>query len=111
KLDWELTWMNRFLHVVVLHVGNDPNVAGILSERVARILTLLGAFERLLPRILLRHTDRVEIEHVVVAFGEPDDVFIAAREAVLAMQPVLEAPDDTVSELHAERLTNAVDED
>lgn len=111
EFDWELARVLRFLYVVVLHVRYHPHVAGILAQWVAGVLALLRAFERLLARILLRYSDRIEIEHVVVALGEPHDVLVATGQAVLAVQPVLEAPDDAVAELHAQLFADLIDED
>ena len=58
--------MNRLLDVVVLNVGDDPDIAGILAKGISRELTGLWSFEMPLARILLRYTDGVKVEDVVV---------------------------------------------
>ena len=82
--------MLRLLHMVALDVGNVPQVARILAERVARQLPCFRPLEVLLARILLRDSDRIEVEEVVVRLSEPDDRFVPSGEALRTMKPVLE---------------------
>lgn len=52
ELDRELARVDRLFDMVVLDVGNDPDVARVLAKRVAGELAGLGAFEILLPGYL-----------------------------------------------------------
>ncbi len=103
--------MDGFLDVIVLHVRNNPYVAGILPKRIARVLSNLRSLEIFLSWIFLRYADSVEIEDVFVRLSEPQNRFIATGKAVLAVQSVLEAPNDPVAELQAELFANSIDID
>ena len=65
----------------LFHVWEDPHVAGTLPERVARHLANLRSLEMLLTGILRRHADRIQVEDVIIARGEPQDCFISTRKA------------------------------
>src|SRR5438552_2499767 len=93
ELDRELTWMDRFLHVVGLHVGEDPQVAGVLSQGVSGVLAGVLPLPGSLARVLLADPNGIEVEPVRVPLGEPQDHLVSAREALRAVQPVLEVPD------------------
>src|SRR5216110_870091 len=49
ELDRELAWMGRFLHVVGLHVREDPQVAGVLSQGCPVYWPAFFPFLALLP--------------------------------------------------------------
>ena len=101
--------MDRLLDVVVLDVGEYPDVAGVLAHRVAGQLAAPGALEVALVRVFGRDADRVEVEDVIVGRSEPVDGFVTPGEPLRAMQPVLEMPDDAVAELEAVVLEDAVE--
>jgi hypothetical protein len=96
--------------VIVLYVRNCPDVAGVFSEWIARILPGLRSLEIFLARIFLRHTDRIKIENTIGSLCEPQDRFITPREACPAVQPVFEAPNDPVTQPKAKPLGDAIDE-
>jgi hypothetical protein len=109
KFYWKLAGVDCLLDVVVLDVRDHPNIARIFTQWVAGVLALLRSFERFLARILLGHSNGIKIEDVIVAFGEPDDGFVTPTQTVLAVQSVLEAPDDAVTQLHPEFFANLID--
>src|SRR5437762_5626359 len=96
ELDRELAWMDRFLHVVGLHVGEDPHIAGVLSQGVSGVLAGILPLPGSLARVLLGDPNRIEVEPVRVPLGEPQDHLVSPREALRAVQPVLEVPDDAI---------------
>lgn len=53
------------------------------------------------PRIFGRHPYIIEIENVVVRFGEPQNRFVATGKPVGSVQAVPEMPDDAVSQFQA----------
>src|SRR5213080_1455132 len=95
----ELARMDRLLDVVRLDVRKDPDVARVLPERVAGVLAGARSLPGALAGILLRNADGVEVERVVAPLGEPEDHLVAARKPALAVEAVLEVPDDAVAEL------------
>src|SRR5207248_5711452 len=98
QLDRELAWVDRLLHVVGLHVGEDPHVARVLSQRVAAVLADVLPLPGSLAGVLLGDPDGIEVEGVGVTFGEPQDHLVASREAARAVQAVLEVPDDAIAQ-------------
>lgn len=68
KLNRELAGVNRLLYVVVLYIGDRPQISGVLAQGVAGILPGLRTFEVFLSRIFLWNADRIEVEDTVVAF-------------------------------------------
>jgi len=62
-----LARMDSFFHVVRFHVGDFPNVTGVLAQRVATKLALLRPLEILFLRVFLRHPDGIQIEGVLAA--------------------------------------------
>src|SRR5438552_16380804 len=102
--------MDRLLDVIMFDVWDDPDVSGIFSQRVAGILAGLWSFEILLSWILLGNSDRVEIENVIVCFGEPKNSFVPAGESTAAMQSVLEVPYDAIAQSESEVFANLIDE-
>ena len=98
ELDRELAWMGRFLHVVGLHVGEDPHVAGVLSQGVPGVLAGVLPLPGSLARVLLGDPNGIEVEPVRVPLGEPQDHLVSPREALRAVQPVLEVPDDAIAQ-------------
>ena len=102
QLHRELARVNRFLSVVVFNVRNYPYVAGVLAQRITGILADFCAFVILLARVLLWHPDSVEVKNIIVCLRKPQDGFITAGEAALAMQAVFERPDDVVPKFRAE---------
>lgn len=79
KLDRKLARVLGLLDVIILHVRENPYVAGILAERVSGKLPDLGSLEVLLVGIFGWDPDRVQIECVVLGLGEPQDRFVSAR--------------------------------
>lgn len=77
KLDGELAWVGSLLDVVVLYVGEDPEVTWVLAFGVAGVLTGLGSTIVLLAGVFLRDTYWVKVEEVLVALGEPKDGLIS----------------------------------
>ena len=65
--------MDCLLDMIAFDVGKYPHVTGILTERIARILSGFRAFEVFLTRIFLGHPDRIYVEVIVVRFGKPQD--------------------------------------
>jgi hypothetical protein len=53
QLNRELAGMNCFLDVVVFYVGDYPNIARILAERITGVFAFLRTFECLLAGICL----------------------------------------------------------
>lgn len=100
--------MRGLLDVVVLHVRDNPEVAGILAVRIPRQLPAPRPFEVSLARILGRHSDWVEIELVSVGLCKPIDGFVSTRQSLRAMQPVLEVPDNAVAHLEAVVFEDAI---
>ena len=78
QFDRELAGVDGLLDVVVFDVRDEPKVAGVFPLRVARVLADLRSLVVALARVLLGNPDRVEIEDVVIALGEPQDGFVAA---------------------------------
>ena len=70
--------MDRLFHVIVLDVGDDPEVPGVLAKGVAGILACFRPLEIFFAGILLGHPHRVEVEDVIVGLGEPDDGLVPA---------------------------------
>lgn len=93
----KLTRMIGLLDVVIFDVRENPNVAGILSQRITRELAGLRSLEVLFTRIFRWNANGVQIELVVI-LGEPKDCLMPPGKPLLAMQPVLEMPDDPVPE-------------
>src|SRR5687767_10025740 len=91
--------MFGFLDVIILHVRKNPNVAGILAERIAGQLTDLWSFEMFLIWIFGRHANRIEVEGVVLRFCEPKNGLVSSGQALRTMQAVFKMPDDPVSQL------------
>lgn len=60
-------------NVIVLHIGYDPDISGVLTERVRGQFTPPRPFECPLPWVLLRDSDGVQLEDVIRTFGEPED--------------------------------------
>src|SRR5437868_15210981 len=89
--------MNRLLFMVVLHVSKHPNVTGVLAVWMTRELALLLTSPMLLVLILLRHPYRVEIKHIFVRLGEPQDRLMPARELAPSVHAMLARPDDPVT--------------
>src|SRR5450759_3412670 len=102
--------MCRLFDVVRLHVGDHPNIAGVLAERVTRQLPPLRSLERSFVWVLLRHPHRVKVEVVALTLREPEDGLVAPAEPLRCMQPMLEVPDDPVSEPQSEPLEDRVQE-
>src|SRR5262245_26446411 len=71
QLHRKLAGMNGLLDVIVLHVGDDPDIAGVLPQRIAGVLPGPGSLEMLLAGVLLRRAHGVEIEDVAIGLGEP----------------------------------------
>src|SRR3989449_10264837 len=90
--------MDRLLHVVGLHVGEDPDVARVLSQWVSAVLAGVLPCPGALAGVLLGNPNGIEVEGVGVTLGEPQDHFVAPREAPGAVQPVLEVPDDAIAQ-------------
>src|SRR5437016_12824269 len=90
--------MDRLLHVVGLHVGEYPDVARVLSQRVSAVLAGVLPLPGSLAGILLGDPNGIEVEGVGVTLGEPQDHFVAPREAPGAVQPVFEVPDDAIAQ-------------
>ena len=106
----ELARVLSLLDVIALDVRYVPDVFRVLSLRIAGVLAGPRALIVLLPGILLRHQDRVQVENVVVRLGVPEDHFVAAAESVSAMQPVPESPNDAVPHLQAQRFEDRMEE-
>ncbi len=51
--------MLGFFNVIVFHVGDHPNVTGILAKWIARILSYLWALEMPFPGVFLRDSYRI----------------------------------------------------
>jgi hypothetical protein len=100
--------VSGLLSVIVFDVRNYPYVAGVLTQRITRILTDFCTFIILLARILLGDSDGVEIKNIIVCLRKPQDSFITPRETALAMQAVFEGPDDAVPKFQAETLADSV---
>jgi hypothetical protein len=96
NFNWELTGMIRFLNMVTLHVWDNPNIAGVLAQRITGVLATARTFVSLLSRVLLRDSYSIKIEDVVVTLGVPEDAFIASGKAPFAVQAMLEVPDNSV---------------
>ena len=94
--------MRRLLHVIVLHVGENPDIARILAQRIARQLAGPWPLEVALVRILLRHPNRIHIKVIAVRLGEPRDRLITPRKPLGAVQPVLEMPDNPIAHPQAQ---------
>src|SRR5262245_44109327 len=90
--------MDGLFDVVRLDVGENPNVSRIFPQRVASVLSDSAPLPRPLSRILLGHSDSIQAKRIVVALGEPQDHLVASRESSSAVEPMLEVPDDPVSE-------------
>src|SRR5262249_8338177 len=95
QLDRELARVERLLHVVVLHVRDDPHVARILPERMTGELPGAWTLVVTFPRVLLRYTNGIQAKDVVRT-AEPEDRLIPAGEPARAVEPVLEMPDDPI---------------
>ena len=82
--------------------GKSPKIGRVLAERIAAGLASfrISFFHRMaFARIELRHTDRVQIEYIVIGLGEPEQRFITTRQAFIRMKPEVESPDYTIPEL------------
>ena len=101
EFDWKLTRVNGFLDVIVFYIWKDPNVARILSQRIARKLSNFWPFEIFFAGILRRHADGIEIEDVIVAFREPHDRFVAAGKSLGTMKAMLEMPNNSIAKFEA----------
>ena len=94
--------MYGFFGVIVLDVGELPNIAGVFALGVTGEFADVGALEVALVGVLGRHPYGVEVPDVVVGFGPPVDRFIATRQSLGAVQAVSEVPDDAISQLQTE---------
>lgn len=106
----ELTGVDGFLGVIAFHVWNfpdkpipllfqkHPKIRGILSKRIPGRLTLVWPFVVCLSGVLGGNADGVKIEKVLVALGEPQKGFVASGKSARGMKPVVEVPDNTVSQ-------------
>jgi hypothetical protein len=108
ELNWKLARMACLFHMVGFHIRKYPNIAGILSQRIARKLTGLRAFEVFLAGILRWNPNRVQVECVIIALRQPKDSFVPARQLLGTMQTMLEVPNDAVAQLQAEFLENRI---
>ena len=55
----------------------------------------------LLVRVFLRNSDRIEMKRIFIALGEPRDCLMPPGQTFLAVQAMLELPDDSVSQLES----------
>jgi hypothetical protein len=87
--------------MIVLYIGDDPDVAGILPQRVRGKFTPPWALERALSRILLRNPNRIQVEHVVCTFCEPQNCLVPARQSLGAMKAMFKVPNNTIPQLES----------
>ena len=85
KFNRELAVVIRFFNVVRFHIGNDPDIAGVLSQGVARKLSGFGPFEIVLFGVFGRYSNGVQVKGIFIRFCEPEDCFVAARQSVGAV--------------------------
>lgn len=58
----------------------------------------------------MRGPNSVQVKDVLVRFCEPKHGFVSAGESALAVQTMLEIPDDSISKFQPQLLTNVVNE-
>src|SRR5262249_42942842 len=56
---------------------------------------------RTLPGILLWHPKPIEVELILVSFGEPQHNLVATREPIYRIASELEVPHDTIAQIDA----------
>lgn len=76
KLNRKLAGMVCFFNVIVFHVRDDPDIAWVLTQRVAGVLTDSWTLKCLLAWIFLRNADWVQVESVFVSLGEPNNCLV-----------------------------------
>jgi hypothetical protein len=100
--------MTGLFYMITFYVGDDPQVARVLTQWVARVFPGIRSFEVFLAGIFLWNANGVQVEDIIVSLGEPDDSLVSARKPLRAMQSMLEVPDDTVSHLQPKFHENRV---
>src|SRR5262245_60870693 len=98
KFDGKLAGVDRLLDVVRFNVREHPYVARILAKGIPRVFPDPSPLPGSLPRVLLGNSDRVKVEDVGVTLCEPQDHLVPPGETSIAVQSMLEVPDDAISE-------------
>lgn len=102
KLLRKLAGMSGLLGMAMFDVSDVPHIRRVLAKRVSTEFAFPRPFVMSLPRVLLRHADRIDIEMSVVTLRRPDNRLVPARQTTCAMKAVIEGPDDPVTDLEAE---------
>jgi len=97
----KLARMDCLLDVVSLDIGKDPDVTWVFPQRITAVLTSPWSFVVALSWIFLRHSDRIEIKCVAIAFSEPENGFVTTRESLATVETVFKVPHDSIAELKA----------
>ena len=73
--------MDGLFHMVAFHIGDAPDILGVLAEWITGELSGIRPLEVLFARILGCHTHVIQIEGVSVSFrrrvGIPKNDFVA----------------------------------
>lgn len=75
---------------------------GFFAERVSAQFPFVRTFIVPLARVLLRDTDAVKVEPVIVRFRCPDDRFVSPGKPPGTVRAVAKCPDNSASNLHSE---------
>lgn len=51
QFDWKLAWMNGLFDMIIFDIRENPDVARVFAQRIARELTSFWTFEIFLPKI------------------------------------------------------------
>jgi hypothetical protein len=89
--------VNGLLDVAGFDAWKVPHVAWVLSEGVSRIRPTFGALVRTLAGVLLWHTNRIKMEHVIISLREPENHFVPPGKTPYAVKPMRVLPHDAVS--------------